>query len=94
MLHEAKWGKQNNQLRADLAREEAKQRECNKKEKQAQARQTLEINKLQLQEDDKLLDEIVPQPKILIQIGHEQKIVKALIDMGLDCNTISQDLFQ
>ena len=32
-LHEAKWRKQNNPLKAKLAREEAKQREHNKKEK-------------------------------------------------------------
>ena len=40
------------------------------------------------------MDEIVPQPIILIQIGLERKVVKALIDMGLDCNTISYELFQ
>ena len=54
----------------------------------------MKINKLNLQEDEELLDEIAPQPIISIQIGHEQKLVKALIDTGLDCNTISYDLFQ
>ena len=40
------------------------------------------------------MDEDVPQPIILIQIGLERKIVKALIDTRLDCNTISYELFQ
>ena len=39
-------------------------------------------------------DKDVPQPIILIQIGLERKIVKTLIDTGLDCNTISYELFQ
>ena len=55
---------------------------------------TLNINKIQLHEEEELLDEVVPQPIITIQIGNEQKLVKVLIDTGLDCNTISQDLFQ
>ena len=92
-LHEVKWRKQNNQLKVELAREEVKQRERNKKEKQAQTRQTLKINKLKLQEVDKLLDEIIPPPIITIQIGNEQIIMQALIDTGSDCNTISKDLF-
>ena len=94
MLHEAKWRKQNNQLKAETAREEAKQREHNRKKKRAQMGQQLKIHKLNLHEDDELSDEDVPQPIILIQIGLERKIVKALIDTGSDCNTISYDLFQ
>ena len=47
-----------------------------------------------MQDDDQLLDEIGPQPITSIQIGCEQKIVKALIDTSSDCNTISYDLFQ
>ena len=46
MLHEAKWRKQNNQLKADLARIEVKQRECNQKEKQAQTGQTLKNHQI------------------------------------------------
>ena len=56
--------------------------------------QQLRIHKLNLHKEDELLDEDVPQPIILIQIGLERKIVKALIDRGLDCNTISYELFQ
>ena len=56
--------------------------------------QQLKIHKLNLHKEDELLDEDVPQRVILIQIGLESKIVKALIDMGLDCNTISNELFQ
>ena len=56
--------------------------------------QQLKIHKLNLHKDDELLDEDVPQPIILIQIGLERKIVKALIDTGSDCNTISYELFQ
>ena len=56
--------------------------------------QTLKMNKLKLHKDDNLLDEIVPQPIILIQIGLERKVFKALIDMGSDCNTVFYDLFQ
>ena len=40
------------------------------------------------------MDEVVPQPIILIQIGIDRKVVKALIDTGSDCNTISYELFQ
>ena len=94
MLHEAKWRKQNNQLKVEMAREEAKQRERNRKDEHAQTGQQLKIHKLNLHKDDELLEEDVPQPIILIQIGLERKIVKALIDTGLDCNTISYDLFQ
>ena len=47
-----------------------------------------------MHEEDELLDEDVPQPITLIQIGLERKVVKALIDMGLDCNTIFYELFQ
>ena len=54
----------------------------------------MKIHKLKLQEDEKLLDKSVPQPIILIQIGLERKVVKALIDMGWDCNTITYELFQ
>ena len=77
-----------------MAREEAKQRERNRKDKRAQTGQQLKIHKLNLHKDDALLDEDVPQPIILIQIGLERKIVKALIDTRLDCNTISYELFQ
>ena len=35
MLHEAKWRKQNNQLKAKMAREEAEKRERNRKDKRA-----------------------------------------------------------
>ena len=93
-LHEAKWRKQNNQLKAKMAREKAKQMEHNRKDKQAQTGPTLKIHKLKMHEEDELLDEDVPQPIILIQIGLEWKVVKALIDTGLDCNTISYELFQ
>ena len=94
MLHEAKWRKRNNKLKAEMAREEAKRRERNRKEKRAHMGQRLKIHKLNLHEDDELLDEDVPQPIILIQIGLERKVVKALIDTSSDCNTISYDLFQ
>ena len=94
MLHGAKWRKRNNQLKAKMAREEAKQRERNRKGKRAQMGQQLNIHKLNLHEDDELLDEVVPQPIILIQIELEQTLVKALIDTRLDCNTISYELFQ
>ena len=67
-LHEAKWRKQNNQLK----REEAKQRECNRKDKRAHMGQQLKICKLNLHKEDELLDEDVPQPIILIQIGLER----------------------
>ena len=56
--------------------------------------QQLKIHKLNLHKNDELSDEDVPQPIILIQIGLERKIVKALIDTRLDCNTISYELFQ
>ena len=55
--------------------------------------QQLKIHKLNLHEEDELLNEDVPQPIILIQIGLERKLVKALIDTGSDCNTISYELF-
>ena len=55
--------------------------------------QQLKIHKLNLHKDDELLDEDVPQPIILIQIGLERKRVKALIDTGSDCSTISYELF-
>ena len=51
--------------------------------------QQLKIHKLNLHKEDELSNEDVPQPIILIQIGLERKIVKALIDTGSDCNTIS-----
>ena len=35
MLHEAKWRKRNNELKAETAREEAKHRERNRKDKRA-----------------------------------------------------------
>ena len=55
----------------------------------------LNTNRIQLHEEKDLLDKVVPQPIITIQIGNERKLVKALIiDMGLDYNTISQELFQ
>ena len=92
-LHEAKWRKRNKQLKAETAREEAKQRERNSKDKRAQMGQKLKINKLNLHDNDELLDEDGPRPIILIQIGLERKIVKALIDTGSDCNTISYELF-
>ena len=38
MLHEEKWRKQSNQLKAKMAREEAKQRERNRKDKKAKKR--------------------------------------------------------
>ena len=44
--------------------------------------QQLKIHKLNLHKDDELLDEDVPQPIILIQIGLERKVVKALINTG------------
>ena len=94
ILHEAKWGKQNNWLKAKMAREEAKQRKRIKKDKHAQIGQQLKIHKLNFHKEDELLDEDVPQSIILIQIGIERKIVKALIDTGFDCNTISYELFQ
>ena len=93
-LHEAKWRKRNNELKAEMAREEAKQRERNRKDKHAQTGQQLKIHKLKLYEEDELSDEDIPQPINLIQIGLERKIVKALIDTGSDCNTIFYDLFQ
>ena len=52
------------------------------------------INKIQLHEEEELLDEVVAQPIITIQIGDEQKMVQALIDTGSDCNTISNKLFE
>ena len=60
-----------------MAREEAKQRERNRKDKCAQLGQQLKIHKLNLHKDDELLVEDV-KPIILIQIGLERKIVKAL----------------
>ena len=54
----------------------------------------MNINKIQLHEEEELLDKVVPQPIIMIQIGNERKLMKILIDTGFDCNTISQDLFQ
>ena len=69
MLHEEKWRKQNNQLKAKMAREEARQREHNKKDKQAQTGHTFKIHKLKLHKEDELLDEDIPQPIIMIQIG-------------------------
>ena len=56
--------------------------------------QQLKIHKLNLHKEDVLSDEDVLKPIIFIQIGLERKIVKALIDTGLDCNTISYELFQ
>ena len=56
--------------------------------------QQLKIHKLNFHEDDELLDEDVPQPIIVIQLGLERKVVKALIDTGSDCNTIAYELFQ
>ena len=56
--------------------------------------QPLKINKLKLHKEDELLDEDVLEPIILIQIGLERKVVKALIDTGSNCNTISYELFQ
>ena len=61
-LHDAKWRKRNNQLKAKMAREESKQRERG---------HILKTNKLKLQEDEELLDEIAPQLIISIQIGLE-----------------------
>ena len=75
-----------------MAREEARQRERNKKDKQAQMNQTLKIHKLKFMK--RMIYEDVPQPIILIQIGLERKVVKALTDMGSDCNTVSYELFQ
>ena len=77
-----------------MAREKSKQRERNKKDKHAHMGQQLKIHKFNLHEEDELSNEDVPQPIILIQIGLERKIVKALIDTRLDCNTISYELFQ
>ena len=74
-------------------REEAKQRERNKKDKCAHMGQQLKICKLNLHKEDELLDEDFLQPIILIQIGLESKIKKALIDTRPDCNTISYELF-
>ena len=56
--------------------------------------QNVQINKIRLHDEEELLDEVVPQPIINIQIGNEQKLVQALIDTGLDCNIISNNLFE
>ena len=55
--------------------------------------QQLKIHKLNLHKDYEVWEEDVSQPIILIKIGLERKIVKALIDTGLNCNTISYELF-
>ena len=49
-----------NQLKAETAREEAKQRERNRKDKRVEMGQKLKIHKLNLHEDDESLDEDVP----------------------------------
>ena len=76
-----------------LTSEESNEGECNKELKEPQTKLNKKINKIQLHEEDELLDKVVSQPIITIQIGNEQKTMKSLIDMGLDCNTISQDKF-
>ena len=49
-----------------MAREEAKRRERNRKDKCAQMGQKLKIHKFNLHKDDELLEEDVPWPIILI----------------------------
>ena len=77
-----------------LASEKPNVRECNKAFKESLIGQNIQINKIQLHDEEELVDKVVPQTIITIQIGNEQKLVQALIDTRLDCNTISQLLFQ
>ena len=76
-----------------LASEESNKGGCNMELQEPQMGQNVQINKIQLHDEEELLDEAIPQPIITIQIGKEQKFVQALIDIGSDCNTISNDLF-
>ena len=76
-----------------LASEESNKGECNKEPKGSQMGQKVQINKIQLHDEEELLDEVIPPPIITIQIGNERKLVQALIDIWSDCNTISKDLF-
>ena len=76
-----------------LASEESNEGECNKDPKGSQTGQNVQINKIQLHDEEELLDKAIPQPIITIQIGNEQKLVQALIDTASDCNTISNKLF-
>ena len=77
-----------------LANEESNEIECNRELKEPQTELNVQINKIQLHDEEDLLDKVLPPPKIVIHIGNEQKLVQALIDTGLDCNTISKDLFE
>ena len=77
-----------------LASEESNEGERNKEPKGSQMEQNIQINKIQLHDEEELLDEAIPQPLITIQIGNEQKLVQVLIESGSDCNTISNKLFE
>ena len=77
-----------------LANEESNKRENNKEPKEPQIEQNVQINKIQWHDEEELLDEVIPPPIITIQIGNEQKMVQVLIDIGLDCNTISKKIFE
>ena len=76
-----------------LAHEESNKEGCNMEFQEPQTGQNVQINKIRLH-DEALLDKVVPQPIINIQIGNEQKLVQALIDIRLDCNTISNKLLE
>ena len=77
-----------------LANKESKKREHNKELNKPQIEQNIQINKIWLHDEEELLDKVTPPPITTIKIGNEQKLVKALIDTWLDCNTISIDLFE
>ena len=76
-----------------LAHEESNKGGHNMEFQEPQTGQNVQINKIQFHDEEELLDEVIPPPIITIQIGNEQKLVQALIDIGSDCNTISKDLF-
>ena len=74
--------------------EESNEIECNTKLNVPQIEQNIQVNKIQLHDEKELLDEVIPPPIVTIQIGNEWKLVQALVDIGLDCNTISKYLFE
>ena len=54
-----------------LASEESNKGECNKELEGSQTRQNIQISKIQLHNEEQLLDKVVPQPIIIIQIRNK-----------------------
>ena len=56
-----------------LTSEESNKGECIKELNEPQIEQNMQISKIQLHNEEELLDKVIPQPMITVQIGNEKK---------------------